>query len=113
MTRSVSRSLMSGKMIGVTSVPLSTSFLGSQPVRRFVSAKEPDHIPPGGVVLSGKNDVGADRGSVGVGGEQEGAVVKCRPRWPNGCNKEGGWNMGEDESFLPKTPDTTLTNLSC
>ena len=86
-------------MTGVTSVSLSTSFLGSQPGRRFVSAKEPDHIPPGGVALSGKNDVGADRGSVGVGGEQEGAVEKCRPRWPNGCNKEGGRNMGEGESF--------------
>ena len=102
MTRSVSRSLMTGKMTGVPSVSLSTSFLDSQPVRRVVSAKEPDHVPPGGVALAGKNDVGADRGSVGVGGEQEGAMVKCRSRWPNGCNKESGWNIGEDESFYQR-----------
>ena len=71
-------------------------------MRKFLSTKEPDHIPPGGVALSGNNDVGAERGIVGVGGEQEGAAGKCRSRWPNECNKEGGWNMGEDESFYQK-----------
>ena len=59
-----------------------------------MSAKEPDHITPGGVALSRNNDVGADRGSVGVGGEQEGAVggvqVKVAERVQQGMWVEHG-----------------------
>ena len=57
------------------------------------------------VTLYGNNDVGADRGIVGAGGEQDGAVGQCKSTWPNGCNKEGGWNTGEDEC-VTKTPVT-------
>ena len=37
---------------------------------------------------------------------------KCRSKWPNGCNKECGWNMGEDECFTKDACETALTNLS-
>ena len=59
-------------------------------VRRFGSAREPGHRPPAGVARIGFHDVGTDHGVVGVGGEQEGAVGKCKSRWANGCSKDGG-----------------------
>ena len=80
-------------------------------MRRFESTTEPDHKCPGGVTLSGNNDVGTDRGGVAVG-EDQGAVGKCASKWRNVCNKEGAWNMGEDKCFAKDACDKTLTNLS-
>ena len=55
-------------------------------VRRFLSANEPGHRPPGGVALAGFIDVRTHCGVLVVGGEQEGAVEKC----PDGWSKDGG-----------------------
>ena len=74
----------------------------------FMLAVEPDHERPGGETLSGYKCVGSDRGSVCVGCEGDGEVGKWTSTWPNGNNREGGWNMDEGECFAQDSCDMIL-----
>ena len=78
-----------------------------------MSAKEPDHIPPSGVALSGNNDVGADRGSAGVGGEQEVPWRSAGQGGRTGATRKVDGTWVKMSLFTKDVCDTTPTNLIC